>query len=138
MRTRQFFVSGRWFAVYLTGGLIGLVLGATEVFSGVEWWRRAFATVWIACGAWNCYLAWLARVRPMVAISDSDIVMRAPAARRLGRLLLTDVAGLAWWNPGSLGLRLRDGATLTVNLIGLSTEDKASIRDLLANGRSGA
>jgi hypothetical protein len=135
-RTGRFFMRRSWFYLYFFSGMIFLVLGGSELFGPLTWWRVALAAVMIVCGLWNWYVAWLARARPLITIGEEAIELRSAVDRASTSISRADITGVAWSNPGALCLRLRNDASATIRLIGLSSSDKAVIHDLVGSGRS--
>jgi hypothetical protein len=133
----QFFMSRLWTSLYGLSGVLFLLMGGLGLHSPFVWWRVLLSLLVAGYGAWWLYLAWRVRRHPMITVGESAIDISPAVTRKRTQVLRADVRDVAWFNPGSLGLRLNSGETLTINLIGLSLSDKAAVHELLERGKSG-
>ena len=133
----QFFMSRLWANLYGLNGVVFLLMGGRGLLPPFVWWRVLLSLLATGYGAWWLYLAWRVRRHPMITVGESAIETYTAMSRKRTRVLRADVRDVAWFNPGSLGLRLNSGETLTINLIGLSLSDKATVHELLERGKSG-
>jgi hypothetical protein len=129
---RHFYLAGWMRGMWWLNTL--LFLGLAVMYSTDGWSRleTVAVPVLIVSAGLNAYELWRGARRPLVSMSDEEIVTRRWSfASKDQRITRSDVYQIIWDTPQTVCLRLRSGLTTAVQIRGLSRDDKRVVVERL-------
>jgi len=131
---QSFYTGGlhRWLDLIFTPfAAVFAVLALSVAIRHVDLWA-AMSALSNAFVAWTFgRRLWYGYRRPVISVSDEEIVYGSTSASRQERLPIANLASIAWENPWHLGLRTPSGEVVGLALNEIPKPDRARAREAI-------